>query len=945
MTGRRSSITAGSTMLGKTQTIMKCALAPALILVCGLVLRTAGLFSGLDSLHEYHPDVPKQIRQLSCYVSGNYTAHYGGDPFYDGYPYGFNRVDEVVIRLVRPVLLAVRHQFVPDVQMSNVPDTAELYYWTRCIRVLSGMIVVLLAYSIGRLLGLPRWGALLASLMVAIAPLSITVSHMATGDIGVDLFVGLTFLFMCRMIRTDRPGLPLVLAGCAVGFAFASKYHGLLVAWVPFVFFLWRCVGDRAPGRFLGVFIVLATSFVVAVVIVNPAYLVYPLRTWHDTVAEAVFIKNYHVSKEYLAQPLVIRIGESFQSNTAVVCGALGWGVVVMGILGLILAAKATLASTGTAQGREIPVLRLALFSFPVVAGAVSMATKPNLQPFHFSFLELPLTLSAAYAATELFGKPSRVVRSAAAIAVIVTLMEVGSKALSDNYFWNREEIGNLAGEMRGTLVYSDKQVRPQNDTVRELVLEPDNVSVFRNRPADVAVAGGALWNMLHIPPVPCIAYPGSHDWIFMNGPVLPRSDRMFKVAGDTLAERTIVYYSEPGSLILGIRSGFRPVDVIVKACKSKRIVGLPPDSSGIIMITEPGSRRIDKKHGDRSSDVFLCPISVKASYGDAWVTVLGDKRETDNFRVFSGNGGSLSDINVTNGCSAEQICALVDSARYLEGSLLWRKMPCGESYKILDDALPAGRYLLDVEAVPLLPDTRIRAVCKDMFDREIPVAGDDLTNVVSVSRAGMVTIELAKTFAPYQVRIELECVSGSCLINGWRLRPDTKRIIADLASCTNVASEPAWLRIPGRSRQPSYRDKFSGTVFGGKIELDDVSLPATVRPGANELFLSIRMKALMLREVEKHQIFLHFADAAGKHKGAAGIMLPQALCAARLGESLAYTLPDGLAPGEYDVWMGIYTVESGKRMNIAIPAAKDSRKDADNRLSIGRTAVVPTAK
>jgi hypothetical protein len=335
----------------------------------------------------------------------------------------------------------------------------------------------------------------------------------------------------------------------------------------------------------------------------------------------------------------------------------------------------------------------------------------------------------------------------------------------------------------------------------------------------------------------------------------------------------------------------------------------------------------------------------MKASYGNAWVTVLRDKQERDNFSLFNGNRDSLPATSVTNGCSVEQICALVDSARYLEGCLSWRKMPCGESCQVLDEALPAGRYLLDVEAVPLLPDTRIQAVCKDMFDREIPAVGNDLTNAVPVSRSGMVTIELAKTFAPYQVRIELVCVSGSCLVNGWRLRPDTKRIITDLASCTNAAFQPVWLRVPEQPRVPSQHDQLGGIVFGGKIELDDVSLPATVRPGANDFFLSVRMKAVMLREIEKHQVFLHFLDANGKYKGAAGVMLPQALCAGRLGELLAFTLPDGLAPGEYSIWMGIYNVETGRRMNISIPASRDARVDTHDRLFVGRTTVIPAVK
>jgi hypothetical protein len=917
-----------------------------LVFAVALNLRTAGLFRGLSAEEDYHPDVAKQMRQLSFYLSGNYTAHFGGDLFYDGYPFGLNRIDEGFIRLIRPVLLTVRHHLVPEFHVPGSLEGIDIYYWARMLRVVYGMFVVLAAYLLALMLGMRRREALLASSIMAIAPLSVTVSHTATGDIGVDMFTALVFLFMACLARRARFLLLLPFVGFAVAFAFASKYQGLFVAWVPFAFFFLRDgILGRKWLRLTGIAIVLSVAFAITVVIANPIYLVHPVRTWRELMANFVFLSTYGADPKILAQPLIHRIVAGFRENTPLVFSSLGFGTVVLAAIGLNLCIRQVWRRRFDVVDDGALLLKLAFFSFPFVAMVISLAMKPSVQPFHFSSLQLPLALSAAFAVGYFLDSPKNKTRLGVVLMAVAMLAELGHQTVKDNYFWKREDIKNIADDMCNSLVYSSGKSGMRNDVVRRLILEPENVSIFRNRAKDVAVPYGYIWNALEVPPVPCIPYPLNHEWIFMNGPVLPRSDRMFKVQGNTAVDKKLIFYSGPVELKLGIRSGFSPAEITVQSGNQSREMGIAPDSYDVVKLVASCCKRVDMR-GEASSDVYIVPITVTARHGDAWVTVLGSKREEDNFLLFSGKADDPSVRKQVSEYQIDKISSLIADARYFGGSLALLELPHGESCLILEDALPAGVYRLELGAVPLAPDTRIKVLFKDMFDRELPALRADPADTIPVTGSGLVTAYLEKPFAPYQIRVEVRCVAGSCALGIWRIQPDAKAIIGDLRTYTNNASMPEWL---GRYKQetglPSNRDKFGGVVFNRTIELDDVSFPATIRTGTNEFLCFMRMNVPMLYDVDKYQVFLHFIDANNKQAGSSGITLHQAVSAEESGLVNTLIVPAGLQNGKYEVRMGICNIESGKRMKIVAPTSRDVSIDSKGRLLIGHTTVVSGEK
>ncbi|MBU3984664.1 MAG: glycosyltransferase family 39 protein [Proteobacteria bacterium] len=146
----------------------------------------SGLFRGLGELgYIFHPDEPKQITALLNFLNGDYV-HYYGSRFYDGYPYGLNHLDEY---LLRPLLFFFG---------AETPNHYSLYYVGRLLRVIYGMVTMAIAYKLVYTLVKNKTAALLAMFLLAIAPLSITVSHFATGDIGVDLFTSMFVSDLCQ---------------------------------------------------------------------------------------------------------------------------------------------------------------------------------------------------------------------------------------------------------------------------------------------------------------------------------------------------------------------------------------------------------------------------------------------------------------------------------------------------------------------------------------------------------------------------------------------------------------------------------------------------------------------------------------------------------------------------------------------------------------------------
>ncbi|MEI6217979.1 MAG: hypothetical protein WCP86_03695, partial [bacterium] len=433
-------------------------LAAVLVLGLGLYMRTSGLFSGLQEGAEWHPDVPKQIRRLGQYMQGNHTVYSGGDMFYDGYAYGLNRVDEGIIRLVRPAYAVIRKHFIPGAQSPGFPDNDELYYWARSLRVLYGMLVLLAAMVIARMAGLSRWGGLLACLLIGVAPLSITVSHMGTGDVGVDLFTAGTILFSVFWAAGKRSVPSTALAAACVGLAFASKYHGLLTLFVPGTCLLVRYgIVERKPARLFVLGVCIALAFVAAVVVANPLFLHHPLRTWSELQRNIVFIKNYGVSHAFLNLPLSSRVAISLHDNIPKILGVVGWALSCIAATGLLLSVREVWRNRGALKDNQMIILKLVVFLYPFVFILLSAAGKPEFSPYHFSSIVLPLAISATCATSFLLRSPRVTVRILAAACVVAMLVESGMVAMRDNTFWSRDYIKVVGDSMAREFVPTPK--------------------------------------------------------------------------------------------------------------------------------------------------------------------------------------------------------------------------------------------------------------------------------------------------------------------------------------------------------------------------------------------------------------------------------------------------------------------------------------------------------
>ncbi len=72
---------------------MKNKLGYLLILLLALLLRTGGVYRGLDVRYNYHPDEAKQVAALARYMDGEYIW-YTNQRVYDGYPLFLSHLDE-----------------------------------------------------------------------------------------------------------------------------------------------------------------------------------------------------------------------------------------------------------------------------------------------------------------------------------------------------------------------------------------------------------------------------------------------------------------------------------------------------------------------------------------------------------------------------------------------------------------------------------------------------------------------------------------------------------------------------------------------------------------------------------------------------------------------------------------------------------------------------------
>lgn len=122
-------------------------------------------------------------------------------------------------------------------------DRAAFYSWARLLTALLGMGTVLATYGVARLF-YGRTVALLAALLLAVAPAHVADSHFVTTDTPASFFTMLAFLPIALLAtrpppaRSGRLALATI-AGLAVGLAIATKYNVALLVLPLLLALLW----------------------------------------------------------------------------------------------------------------------------------------------------------------------------------------------------------------------------------------------------------------------------------------------------------------------------------------------------------------------------------------------------------------------------------------------------------------------------------------------------------------------------------------------------------------------------------------------------------------------------------------------------------------------------------------------------------------------------------
>lgn len=970
-------------------------IAFAVVLLAAVGFRGAGLWHGLDQELIYHPDAPKQVLRLENYLRGHYV-HHVGNLFFDGYPYGLNRVDEAFLRVWNRFSAAAASW---SEGLGNVPalpsDHVSLYRQGRVLRLLYGVLSALLVFASARRWGAGRWASLAGSALYAAAPLAVTVAHSVTGDVGVDLFVALALYTASSQAVTGR-AIWWLAFGAACGAGFACKFQGSLAAWmaVPPLLVGLRD-GWRGWKRLAGAGLLTAAGFVGAAVLLNPALALDTTRAWRDTVRNFGFIQNYGVPGERLAWPFGRKVAWGLSHNVPFVGTCLGWGFVALSLAasGMLVAAAWRPAfgrRGGSASAIPSPVdsdspppsaaetlaaaeaasrcsrWLLGIATFPWLAFVLATALKLEIQPFHFTFLVPPMALAVALAVSWWTEPPDGEPRPLAAIVATLLVAAVLAEAVSgtsrEMFFWRRPEIREMASRQSVALFGAPQwgTARRSGRWIKRFYAEPATLSCFRNRDSYLAFPTGA-WSMGQtFLPVPAIPMPDSPDsvWMFLDGPVFPRSDRMFTVPAtgsgnrppacaadgsplflDTLSahgvwtERILVFPAPPKHLSIGLRTGRLPARCEVSTSRWTPAPPhlLPPESQTILELPPPPavySFPADDEAGRPA--VWACRLRVRAQIGPVWVSVLATPEEVSLFRMHGpadtdDGGRSASDDG--NGPPPVPIHPLAADRplfaremarlRYLDSDTPW-PIPVA-SLDSSDSSIPqagpglaAGAYRFRARIRCDAPAT----VSLALSDRTAADAPDTLPSASFSFDAGEHDLEWAfsKPFAPYGATLRAASdVPGTVLLS-WTVKPD----VETMAIPGWMPPPPSDPVLPGGADPLSIPATPITTVYPRIATLLDIRIPDSwYASGTVPYSISVRPDSrLSHKAFGELAFFLHLLDDSGALAGTLDFSFSDASFE---GGPLRWKLnTPALPPGTYTLSIGLFNGRHGRKIPFA---------------------------
>ncbi|MBR4188512.1 MAG: glycosyltransferase family 39 protein [Kiritimatiellae bacterium] len=959
-------------------------IAVSAVLAAGVWFRGAGLWHGLDQEIVFHPDEPKQVKRLESYLRGVYV-HHVGSRFYDGYPYGLNRVDEGLLRAWQGLAAMAGSWAEGKGSVSaGLPDHVAVYRQARVLRLLYGMAAALLVFAAARRWGAGRWAALAGAALYAASPLASLVSHAATGDIGVDLSVAAA-LYAAAALAVGGRAAWWVAFGAACGAGWACKFQGALAAWmaVPPLLLGLRD-GWRGWKRLAGAGLLAAAGFAGAAVLLNPALALDTSRAWKDTWQNFGFIQNYGVPPERLAWPFGRKVAWGLSHNVPFVAGCLGWGLVAVGLaasavlagaswrkaLGRVGAGDAEVGIPGPddpaepaptpeearaeaeASARASRWL-LGIATFPWLAFLLATALKLEVQPFHFTFLVPPLALGVALAISWWTEPPDGAPRPPAAAAALAlaaaVLAEEACGAAREAFFWRRPDIRDAA-RLQAEAAFGDAgwgmgRHAGKARGIKRYYVEPATLPCFRNA-ASVLACPGEAWRegqaLLPVPPVPMPSSAGD-CWIFMDGPVFPRSDRMFAVPAtgnghrqpaaaadgsplyaDTLSargawtERILAFPAAPRNLRIGLRTGRMPVRCEVTTSLSGAATPrlLPPESQTVLELPRPDPVYAFAADGEAGRPaVWACRLRVRAQLGPVWVTVLGSPEEEELFALH-GPGAAPAVHPVA--ADLPLFAGELERIRYLDsaGPLVLPAdgdAPLPPPVPGAGPGLPAGPYLFRARVDSPAP----AEVSFLLADRNESDAPDALPSARFAVPAGESDIEwrFQKPYAPYGATLRASAGIPGVTLLSWNLKPDP---VALAAEGGYVPPPPAAPLLPGGADPDAVPATPLGLSYPGIGTLLDIRIPDAWHVSDTVPYaVTVRLDpSIPHKRFAELAFFLHLEDANGGLAWTLDYNLPAATFE---GGPVRWKLnTPNLAPGTYTLTAGLFVARHGKKVPFA---------------------------
>lgn len=846
-------------------------IALLLLFLLALGTRSAGLFHGLEGAHTYHPDTLKQVVAARNFLQGQ-MLWYTGSLAYDGYPYGLNHVDAALTRIVWPVFTAITHTLHPGLSLPNIPSLGHLMILCRIFRVVYGMAAfALLAWLLHRRRIKPA--ARLAWLTVAaLAPVSTVVTHGASGDVGTDLFVLAALAVLPGGL--PRPGSRRFgLCGLFLGCAFAVKYHAILAGVAPGL--LWLALPLPARDR-VKTALATAGGFLAGFVLLTPQMWIRPKKTISLIGDNIGYIRNYNADPAFLEQALPVRLFASLSSNLPLLVRALGPALCLAALVALLV---------GVFRGARARALRkpglawdLSLLAMGVGVALISIATKPHVQPFHFSFLIFPLVLGTAGIWTR---TPFR--GSTAGLALLLAVQCLGdlSRQRDEVTFWTRESTERVRGRLARELVEPSKL--PESHTrIGTLIVEGENPSVFRNRPKELVLPDASPWRRFPMEALPATPYVFSPDWVFLDLPFFPRDDRLMRVSTKDPVDRFIISKPTNAPIPLDMRAGELPSE---------------------LRITWNGRTR---RHSLRPHQRLTLDLPVR---GGVAFSRDGKSRVRHRLRISSRPGDLLARIGPAPrppGRMRPPPAEKLARARFLEGRF---RIGLGTNHQIVRESvhLPPARYRLEIS--PAAPDN---LPVLEIDNAQLPHPDFRRTSTFLPLENGKAETEIALPRPGLFSRITLRYAQRPSHGVEWTLKP------------VRPLQEPPPLEdIP--ARRPFHpRVEFRGSNLRlGSIELlgpdrtklpDDKPIPlSSGDPLRLSLTADFQGGAWDLRD--SHVVFLHLLDGDHRQVFAKDIRLEE-IPVTDLQRTLVWDLGElDLPPGDYHVGIGVYNPATQVRL------------------------------